>query len=400
MTPNAARLFGPEMLADPYPFYHRLRAADPVHRDAANNTWVLTRYDDVAAVLRNPAVSSERIRPLQQDAPPEFQAFLAFRADTMLNADPPKHTRLRLLVSKAFTPAAVEQLAPFIRRTVAEALDAARGRGRMDVMRDLAQPLPVTVIAHLLGVPPEDHARFKKWSDDIAVTAGNVRSNLLPEQFQQAVRSWQELLAYLRVVVAERRAQPRADLLSALVKAEEAGDRLSEEELFANTILLLNAGHETTTNLIGNGTYAFLRHPDQWRKLRDDLSLIGSAVEEALRYDSPVQFTSRVLKADLALGGKQLRAGELVLTLLGAANRDPAHFPEPDRFDITRADNKHMAFGLGPHFCLGAPLARLEGRVVFEELVRRLPDLRLEGPAPEYRDNFNLRGLKSLPVTC
>jgi cytochrome P450 len=400
MTPNAARLFGPGMLADPYPIYHRLRAADPFHRDEASGAWVLTRYDDVAAVLRHPQVSSERTRAAQQEAPPEFQAFFAFRSNAMLNADPPKHTRLRLLVSKAFTPAAAEQLGPFIRCTVAEALDAAKARGRMDVMRDLAQPLSVTVIAHLLGVPPEDHARFKKWSDDIALTAGNVQSNLLPEHFQQAVRSWQELLAYLRVVVAERRAQPRADLLSALVKAEEAGDRLSEEELFANTILLLNAGQETTTNLIGNGTYAFLQHPEEWRKLRDDPSLIGSAVEEVLRYDSPVQFTSRVLKADLALGGKQLRAGKLVLTLLGAANRDPAHFPEPDRFDITRADNKHVAFGLGPHFCLGAPLARLEGRIVFEELARRLPDLRLEGPAPEYRDNFNLRGLKSLPVTC
>jgi cytochrome P450 len=400
MNPSAARLFGPEMLADPYPVYRRLRAADPVHRDEASNTWVLTRYDDVAAVLRSPAVSSERIRVLQQDAPPEFQAFLAFRADTMLNSDPPKHTRLRLLVSKAFTPAAVEQLAPFIRRTVAAALDTGRARGRMEVMRDLAQPLPVTVIAHLLGIPPEDHARFKKWSDDISVTADNVQSNLQPEHFRQAVRSWQELLAYLRGVVAERQAQPRDDLLSALVKAEEAGDRLSENELFANTILLLNAGHETTTNLIGNGTYALLRHPDQWRKLRDDPTLVGSAVEEALRYDSPVQFTSRLLKADLPLGGKQLRAGEQVLTLLGAANRDPAHFPEPDHFDIARADNKHVAFGLGSHFCLGAPLARLEGRIVFEELVRRVPELRLDGPAPEYRDNFNLRGLKSLPVTC
>src|SRR5205823_3893529 len=204
-----------------------------------------------------------------------------------------------------------------------------------------------------------------------------------------------ELREYFRGIVAQRRAEPRDDLITALVRAQEDGDRLSEEELLANAVLLLSAGHETTTNLIGNGTLALLRHPDQAQRLRDDPALVPSAVEELLRYDSPVQFTSRLLRADVALGGQQLRAGQMALLLLGSANRDPEQFADPDRLDVGRPDNKHLAFGLGPHFCLGAPLARLEGRVVFETLLRRVPGLRLDGRPPEYRDNFNPRGLKS-----
>jgi cytochrome P450 len=396
---GAARLFGPEMVDDPYPFYHRLRAADPVHWNEADGHWVLTRYADVAALLRSPAVSSDRASPeRQREAAPELRPLLAFRADSMLNTDPPKHTRLRNLVSKAFTPAAVEALAPFIRRTAEQFLDAAQARGRMDVIRDLAYPLPVVVIAELLGVPAEDRDKFKAWADDAAAAAGNVRSNLSPDVFRRAMQGTRELVMYLHGVVARRRKAPAGDLISALVRAEEAGDRLSEQELYANAVLLLTAGHETTTNLIGNGTLALLRCPDQWRKLRDDPALAPSAVEELLRYDSPVQFTSRLLRADATVGGKQLRAGQTVLLLLAAANRDPEQFPDPDRLEVARADNKHVAFGLGPHFCLGAPLARLEGRIVFEALIRRLPGLRLDGEPPRYRDNFNLRGLRSLEV--
>ena len=316
----------------------------------------------------------------------------------MLNSDPPKHTRLRTLVSKAFTPAAVERLAPIIQRIVDEAVDAALARGGMEVMHDLAYPLPVTVIAHMLGVPPEDRDQFKKWSDDITATAGNIMANLTPEHYRQALQSTRELTAYFRKVVAERRSQPRADLLTAMAKAEEQGDRLSEAELFANAVLLLNAGHETTTNLIGNGIWALLRFPEQKRRLREDPSLANTAVEELLRFDSPVQFTSRLLKEDVTVSGKTLRAGQMVLLLLGAANRDPAQFADPDQLDVGRQDNKHVAFGMGPHFCLGAPLARLEGRIVLQTLLNRLPGLRLDGPEPEYRDNFNLRGLKALKV--
>ena len=348
-----ARMFGPEMLANPYPVYNLLRTMDPVHWHEAVNGWFLTRYADVAAMLKSPHVSSDRTATARARGPEEFQELYTFRADSMLNADPPKHTRLRTLVSKAFTPAAVERLAPIIQKITDEAVDAALARGGMEIMHDLAYPLPVTVIAHMLGVPPEDRDQFKKWSDDITATAGNIMANLTPDHYRQAMRSTRELTAYFHKVVAERRSQPRDDLLTAMAKAEEQGDRLSEPELFANAVLLLNAGHETTTNLIGNGTWALLRFPDQKRRLREDPSLANTAVEELLRFDSPVQFTSRILKEDLTVGGKALKAGQPVLLLLGAANRDPAQFAEPDRLDVGRPDNKHVAFGMGPHFCLG-----------------------------------------------
>jgi cytochrome P450 len=393
------KLFGPKMLADPYPFYARLRSTDPVHWADQVGGWVLTRYADVIAVLRSPDASSERTAAVRQRVDPEFQGLFDFRSHSMLNADPPRHTRLRLLVKKAFTPRTVEELAPFIRSFVDEVLGSAQARGRMDVMADLAFPLPATVIAEMLGVPPQDRDRFKKWSDETAAAVGNLPSNLSPDLLRRSMASMEELVSYFRGIIAARRTEPRNDLISALVRAQEEGDRLSDEELLANCVLLLNAGHETTTNLIGNGTLALLRHPDQLRRLRDDPSLVPAGVEELLRYDSPVQFTSRILKADIELGGKAMGAGQAVLLLLGAANRDPEQFPEPDRLDVGRPDNKHIAFGLGPHFCLGAPLARLEGRLVFEALLRRAPGLRLDGPPPRYRQNFNLRGLESLTVS-
>jgi cytochrome P450 len=392
------KLFGPRMLADPYPYYARLRSTDPVHWADQFGGWVLTRYADVMTVLRSPHASAERTAVARQRVAPEFRALYDLRSHSMLNADAPRHTRLRLLVNKAFTPRTVEGLAPFVRNFVDEVLGKARARGQMDVMADLAFPLPATVIAEMLGVPPGDRDRFKRWSDDTAAAA-NLPANLSPAVLRQSVVAMEQLQAYFRGIIAQRRAEPRDDLISALVKAQEEGDRLSDEELLANSVLLLNAGHETTTNLIGNGTLALLRHPDQLRRLREDPSLIPSAVEELLRYDSPVQFTTRVLKADMELGGKVLRAGQMVLLLLGAANRDPEQFPDPDRLDVGRPDNKHLAFGLGSHFCLGAPLARLEGRLVFEALLRRTPDMRLDGPPPQYRQNFNLRGLESLHVT-
>jgi cytochrome P450 len=387
------------MLPDPYPFYHRLRSFDPVHWSDEANAWILSRYADVASVLRNPHVSSDRLRVALDAVPPEFHALYAFRANAMLHCDPPKHTRLRLLVSKAFTPAAVEALAPMIQEFVDRTLDAVRDRGHMDIIHDLAYPLPVTVIAGMLGVPAEDRDRLKQWSDALAGTVANVAANITPERLRRAKESVQELTDYLRAIVDQRRARPQQDLLTALAQAEEQGDRLTEEELFANAMVLLNAGHETTTNLIGNGTFALLQHPEQMQRLRVNFSLIPTAVEELLRYDSPVQFTSRILKEDMTLAGKQMKTGQAALLLLGAANRDPAQFDEPDRLDVGRPDNKHLAFGLGPHFCLGAPLARLEGKIAFETLLRRLPGLRLDGPAPEYRDNFNLRGLTALPVS-
>jgi cytochrome P450 len=393
------KLFGPQMLADPYPFYARLRSRAPVYWADQFGAWVLTRYADVITVLRSPNTSSDRATKSPPQVGPELQALNEIRAHSMLNADAPRHTRLRLLVNKAFTPKTVEALAPFIRTFVDKALNAALARGRMDVMADLAFPLPVTVIAEMLGVPPEDRDRFKKWSDDSTATLANLPSNLSPKVVRKSVAAMEALQTYFRNIIAERRAAPRDDLISALIKAQEEEDRLSDAELLANCVLLLNAGHETTTNLIGNGTLALLRHPDQLKRLRDDPSLLLTGVEELLRYDSPVQFTNRILTADMELGGKVLRAGQMVLLLLGAANRDPEQFPDPDRLDIGRPNNKHVAFGLGSHFCLGAPLARLEGRLFFEALLQRAHHLRLDGPPPRYRQNFNLRGLESLPVT-
>jgi cytochrome P450 len=394
------KLFGPAMLADPYPFYARLRARAPVLWVGEFGGWVVSRYADVATVFRSPHASSDRTGVARRTLAPEFAELFTKRSHSMLNNDPPRHTRLRLLVNKAFTPKTVEALAPFIQRFVDDVLDAAAARGRMDVIRELAYPLPATVIAEMLGVPAQDRDHFKQLSDDTSAAVGSILTNIPPDVLRRSMAAMDELLEYIRGVVAQRRAEPRDDLLTALVRAQEAGDRLSEEELLANAVLLLNAGHETTTNLIGNGTLALLRHPDQAQRLRDDPSLVPSAVEELLRYDSPVQFTSRLLTADLELGGKRLRAGQMVLLLLGSANRDPEQFADPDRLDIGRPDNKHLAFGLGPHFCLGAPLARLEGRIVFETLLRRLPNLRLDGRPPERRPNFNLRGLQSLEVSC
>jgi cytochrome P450 len=396
--PHRPKLFGPTMLADPYPYYARLRRIDPVHWAEGPGHWVLTRYADIVSVLRSPHASAERIEINQRQVPAEFQEVFTARKDAMINADPPRHTRLRLLVNKAFTPGAVAALTPFIQRLVDDLIDTVQPRDRMDVIRDLAYPLPATVIAEMLGVPHADRDRFKQWSDDTAAVVGNVAGGLSEGVLRRGVHGMRELRAYFRGIVVQRRIEPRDDLISALVKAQQEGDRLNEAELLANAVLLLNAGHETTTNLIGNGALALLRHPDQLRRLREDPALIPTAVEELLRYDSPVQFTSRVLKADLTLGGKHLRAGQTVLLVLGAANRDPAQFPDPDRLDVGRADNKHLSFGLGSHYCLGAPLARLEGRIVFETLFRRLPGLRLAHPAPVYRQNFNLRGLEALEV--
>jgi cytochrome P450 len=371
---------------------------DPVHWAEPFGGWVLTRYIDVASLLRSPQVSAQRMEMASKDVSPEYAPLFATRAGSMLNSDAPRHTRLRLLVNKAFTPGTVESLAPFIQSFVDTVLDAVQGQGHMDLIGDLAFPLPATVIAEMLGVPAQDCDRFKKWSDDTAAVAGNLPANLSQEVLRQALQSMEDLQAYLGEIVAQRRREPRSDLITALVKAEEQGDRLTLEELLANVVLLLNAGHETTTNLIGNGMLALLRHPDQMRRLQKDPQLIPTAVEELLRYDSPVQFTTRLIKEDMQIDGKRLQAGQRVVLVLGAANRDPAQFPNPDRLDIGRHDNKLLAFGLGSHFCLGAPLARLEGRIVFETLLRRLPGLRLDGPAPKYRKNFNLRGLESLEV--
>jgi hypothetical protein len=313
----------------------------------------------------------------------------------MLFVDPPDHTRLRTLVNKAFTPRAVEALRPRITRIVHGLLDDVERAGTMDVVRVLAYPLPVIVIAELLGIPVDDRELFKKWSDALAATL----EPFVPKDLQSEVLLANEALrAYLSRIFAQRRREPRDDLISALMQAEEAGDRLTEEEAFSAVRLLLVAGHETTTNLIGNGLLALLRYQDQWRLLREDRTLIPAAVEELLRFDSPVQLTVRIATEPLDLDGKHIRPGDQIIVLLGAANRDPAQFSDPDRLLITREEKRHLAFGHGIHFCLGAPLARLEMQVTLSALLERFPQLHLTPEPVVRRQTMVLRGLDRIAV--
>jgi cytochrome P450 len=385
----------PDFVADPYPTYRRLRSEDPVHLSPLG-FWVLTRYDDVVATLRDPRFAKE---PMIAAVAARLGIPPASIGISMLDRDPPDHTRLRSLASKAFTPRVVEALRPRIQQIVDALLDGVAGAGTMDLIEQFAYPIPVSVICEMLGVPVADHEQFKGWSLDLA---RGLDSIMLGPESDVAKRSGQAregLTSYFRALIAERRTAPRGDLLSALIAAEEAGDKLSEPELLAMCILLLVAGHETTVNLIGNGVLALLRHPDQFRMLRERPELIGTAVEELLRFDGPVQRTARTPTEDVTLGGRTIPKGEIVMPFIGAADRDPAQFRDPERLDITRTENRHVAFGLGIHFCLGAPLARIEGQIAINTLLRRLPKLALAVERPEHRHSLTLRGLVALPVS-
>ncbi|HEV2056899.1 MAG TPA: cytochrome P450 [Methylomirabilota bacterium] len=387
----------PEFHADPYPFYRRLREEDPVHLSALG-IWVLTRYDDTVMVLRDPRFGREGIAELMEARLGAASVRPANTRD-MLFRDPPDHTRLRALVSRAFTPRVVEAMRPHIQEIVDGLLDRVEGARGMDVIADLAYPLPVTVICEMLGVPTADQVVFKQWSADIA---RSLDAAILPagsEVITRGQEAGDALREYFRSLIAVRRKSPQPDLLSALIAAEEQGDKLSEPELVATCALLLIAGHETTVNLIGNGVLALLRHPDQLRALADDPALIQTGVEELLRFDGPVQRTGRMTMADVEIGGKPIPKGSIVAAVIGAANRDPAHFADPDRLDVTRQENRHIAFGFGIHFCLGAPLARIEGQVAIGTLLRRWRALKLVSDTPEWRESSVLRGLKTLPVT-
>jgi cytochrome P450 len=396
---DGPKLFGPDMLADPYPIYHRLRSTSPVSWVPTLDAWLVTSFEAVSAGLRDPRLSSDRFdRARKRLEAKGLGDLIDERVKSMLHMDPPNHTRLRGLVSKAFTPRAVEAMEGRIGAVVDELLDATQGSGHMDVIQDLAYPLPIIVIAEMLGVPPSDRDRFKEWSDEISVVLGGDVAALPEAALRRALEARGELADYFRTAVGQRRQASGDDLLTGLLRAEEGGGRLTEDELYSTAVLLLIAGNETTTNLIGNGLLALLRHPDQMSRVWGDEGLIPSAVEEMLRFDGPVQLTTRLAKVDFDVLGTRIEQGQRVYLVLAAANRDPAQFPEPDRFDAGRRDNRHVAFGAGPHFCLGAPLARLEAQVALRALRRRFPALRLGAGPIEYRNNFNLRGLKSLPI--
>ena len=399
MAKQQARL-DPKTIIDPYPRYHQLRSENPVRWNPGINAWVLTRYADINAALRDDRLSAERIAALTglilaSGGEPTRQFESTF-LKMMLFSDPPDHTRLRSLANKAFTPRAVENIRSQIQNTVNEILDGVQPNGRMDIIADLAYPLPAIVIAEMLGAPSQDRDRFKKWSDDFAAFLGNIRA--ISETYEPALKSVSELIEYLQDLVAQRRKQPKDDLISALALAEDNGSTFTEEELYSMCVLLIFAGHETTTNLIGNGILALLNNPDQMEKLRQDPSLIESAVEEIIRYDGPVQSTSRIALEPLEIGGNQIEKGAQISLTLGAANRDPDQFPDPDRMDITRKDIRHVGFGFGIHFCLGSALARMEGRSAIGTVVERMPDLRLQSTDLVWRDNPILRGLVVLPV--
>ena len=381
---------------DPYPVYAVLRERDPVHRSALMNAWMFTRHADIDTILRDHRRFSNDPRKgslssRQRAGLPADEEF------TMLFLDPPDHKRLRALVNKAFTPKAVNALEPHIRSLLGSLLDDIDDPAGFDLMQAVAQPLPVIVIAEMLGIPPEDRAQFKIWSDQRART---LEPSIDAHERALADAANKALNDYFRPIIEERRADPKDDIVSALAQAEEEGDRLTELEMLNMLRLLLIAGNETTTNLIGNGVLALLRYPDQLQRLRDDPSLIPSAVDELLRFDSPVQTDFRRALEDCEVNGFPLKKRDNVVLLLGAANRDPDVFEEPDRLDVGRGDRSHLSFGRGIHHCIGAPLARLEGRIVLEMLLERFSQISLRDRQPQFRNSVVLRGLESLPVRC
>jgi cytochrome P450 len=392
------QLLDPEVLANPYPLYHKLRNEDPVHWDPFLHAWLVTRYADVVQVLHqfsaNRTPTPEQLSALDLSA---LNPIARVMVRQMLFLDPPDHTRLRTLASAAFTPRRVEQLRSRIQKIMDTLLDAVVSQGHMDVISDFAGPAPAIVTAELLGVPATDHVQLKEWSQDFAEMLGNFQHN--PDRIPRVLRSVENLTSYFRAEMRAQQTDPRDGLVQAMMNAEIDGARLTEEEIIANLIITMVGGQETTTNLIGNGVLTLLRHPAELARLRADPSLIPSAVEELLRYESPSQHTARLAPADVELGGRLIRKRQAVIAVMAAGNRDPERFPAPDLLDITRKDNRHLAFGWAAHFCFGAALARLEGQIAFETILRRLPGLQLNQDGPlVWRHNLGLRGLTSLPV--
>jgi cytochrome P450 len=392
----------PDYLADPYPFYSELRAKVPLYFSEHLNGWVVTRYADAAAgLLDKRLISGRRVESFSSHLDPaarqEMSGLYQHLEKWIGNMDPPDHTRLRALVNKAFTPGMVQELAAPIAAITGRLLEKARPKGGMEFVRDFAYSLPATVIATMLGVPPGEQDQFIAWADDLTAYTGTGSASL--ELSRRAQQSVAELTAYLLAIAKDRRAKPRSDLISTLVVLEDAGDKLSGQELGAMCAFLLVAGHETTMGLLSNGLLALLRNPAQWQALAAHPDLVKTAVEECLRYDSPIQHQTRVAAQSFAFAGGRIGEGQRLLLLLGAANRDPLQFPDPDRFDIRREPNRHIAFGLGIHYCLGAPLARLEAQIAFPEILRRFPRMRLQDEGLEWRIHTSNRNPIRMTVT-
>jgi cytochrome P450 len=397
-APSLVQLLDPDVLADPYPLYRRLREEAPVYWDPYLHAWVVTRYPDVVEVLhrfsadRTP--SPERLEALGMT---ELTPIARVMVEQMLFLDPPKHGRVRRLASGAFTPRRVAVLREHISAIAERLLDEVAGAGTFDVMTALANPLPAIVTAEMLGVPTSDHLLLKEWSADFAEMLGNFQHN--PGRARRSLRAVEEMTEYFRQAVRREARRPTDGLIHALSTAEVDGDRLSESEVVANVIVTMVGGQETTTNLIGNGLLTLLRQPDQLERLQSDPDLIHSAVEELLRYESPSQHTARLAPAGAMLGGVPIQEGDAVIAVMGSANRDPWRFDDPDRLDLGRRDNRHLAFGWAAHFCFGAPLARLEGQIAFSTMLRRFSSMSLTDEVVTWRPNLGLRGLTELRIS-
>ena len=403
IVPKKKVLFTDEILQDPYPAYARLHEEGPLHYLDVDGKWALwsiVSHAECSSAAKDPRLSAKRAQQMILSLPlssqGEFSELARMFGLWLIFMDPPEHTRLRKLLNKGFSAAAVEGLRPQVEAIVDQMLQPLQHGSEIDLMRELANPMPVRIILEMLGIPQELSDTFVDWSRAIAAFRGNP--NRTVEEARAAQDALIELTEFFRKTVAERRRNKGNDLISLLIDIEEEGEVLTEEELYAQCIALLFAGHETTRNLIGNGIYTLLKNPQQTSELREKPEIIRSAVEELLRYESPVQFTARVLKEDIEVCGQPIRKGWTVLCMLGAANRDPKQFKEPDRLDLKRLNNQHLAFSAGLHFCIGAQLARLEGQIAILKLVQRFPRMKLTGPRPEWASTFGLRGLKSLPV--
>ncbi len=391
------RLLDPSVLENPYPFYRRLREHEPVHWDPYAHCWVVTSYPEVQTVLTKYSASRtptpEQLKQLGLSA---MTPFAEIMVKQMLFMDDQAHTRLRNLCSRAFTPQRALSLRSTVQSIANQLIDKVIETGEMDLIADFANPFPAIVTAALLGVPATDHEQLKAWSADFAELLGNFQHN--PDRVPQVLQSLEDLKSYVASKMQEQRSTPCEGLIQSLMDAEIDGARLSDEEVIANIIVTMIGGQETTTNLIGNGLLTLLRHPDALELLRDDPAVLPTAVEELLRFESPSQHTARLAPADVELGGKAIKKGTAVMAIMAAANRDPQQFPEPDRLDLKRGDNRHVAFGWGAHFCFGAALARLEGQIAFATLLRRLADLTLVTPRCKWRGNTGLRGLTALQL--
>jgi len=396
-------LFSEEILQDPYPTYARLHEEGPIHYVEVAGKWAvwsIFSHAECSSIAKDPRLSAKRAKqmllPLPLSRQSEFSELARMLSLWLIFMDPPEHTRLRKLLNKGFSPAVMEGLRPQIEDIVDKMLKPLQHGSELELMFEFANPMPVRIILEMLGIPQELRDTFVEWSRAIAVFRGNP--NRTVEEARAAQDALIELTEFFRKTVAERRRNKGNDLISLLIDIEEEGEVLTEEELYAQCIALLFAGHETTRNLIGNGMYTLLKHPEKTAELRENPEMIRSAVEELLRYESPVQFTARVLKEDIEICGQPIRKGWTVLCMLGAANRDPKQFKEPNQLDLKRLNNQHLAFSAGLHFCIGAPLARLEAQVAILNLVQRFPEMKLTGPRPEWASTFGFRGLKALPV--